>query len=542
MTKKIDLNFENNLHIIKSTTTKIKSYPSDSYKLPPIIKYIRNISPTNYRPKKESNNSKEDSNTINIEQDQEQILRKTYNRAHFDINRLTINNNTNLTNLNLYFLYGSEPTISNKLNPNNSKSYKKKEPKDSIMKKDFTESSKKPKVKNQKIFDDQKRVNKYKSIRYAIKKISSKSPKNNTSIMAKKRRFINEQKKKREKEKEKANLMNKTLNISIKEKEKEKIMIDNNKNKIKTKDYKTNKEKNVNMNNINSINFDINTVPKGKLNLEEFVKINQIGKGTFGKIFGVRWKNNGKKYALKKETFIDSEFLEKRKTIVGIINDFLDKTKSQGVIHIYSSLFEKNKKEYNYYELMELGERDWDEEIKIRRKKGLYYSEIELFNISNQLIKTLSLLQKHHITHRDIKPQNILIVNDKYKLCDFGEIRNMKGDGLVVQRIRGSELYMSPILFYGLRANLIQVKHNTYKSDVFSLGMCLLYAANMHYNGTDEIRELTDMDEIRIILEKYLSERYSNKFIELIHSMLQTDEQFRPDFEQLEIKLSNLLN
>ena len=542
MTKKIDLNFENNLHIIKSTTTKIKSYPSDSYKLPPIIKYIRNISPTNYRPKKESNNSKEDSNTINIEQDQEQILRKTYNRAHFDINRLTINNNTNLTNLNLYFLYGSEPTISNKLNPNNSKSYKKKEPKDSIMKKDFTESSNKPKVKNQKIIDDQKRVNKYKSIRYAIKKISSKSPKNNTSIMAKKRRFINEQKKKREKEKEKANLMNKTLNISIKEKEKEKIIIDNNKNKIKTKDYKTNKEKNVNMNNINSINFDINTVPKGKLNLEEFVKINQIGKGTFGKIFGVRWKNNGKKYALKKETFIDSEFLEKRKTIVGIINDFLDKTKSQGVIHIYSSLFEKNKKEYNYYELMELGERDWDEEIKIRRKKGLYYSEIELFNISNQLIKTLSLLQKHHITHRDIKPQNILIVNDKYKLCDFGEIRNMKGDGLVVQRIRGSELYMSPILFYGLRANLIQVKHNTYKSDVFSLGMCLLYAANMHYNGTDEIRELTDMDEIRIILEKYLSERYSNKFIELIHSMLQTDEQFRPDFEQLEIKLSNLLN
>ena len=540
MTKKIDLNFENNLHIIKSTTTKIKSYPSDSYKLPPIIKYIRNISPTNYRPKKESNNSKEDSNTINIEQDQEQILRKTYNRAHFDINRLTINNNTNLTNLNLYFLYGSEPTISNKLNPNNSKSYKKKEPKDSITKKDFTESSNKPKVKNQKIFDDQKRVNKYKSIRYAIKKISSKSPKNNTSIMAKKRRFINEQKKKREKEK--ANLMNKTLNISIKEKEKEKIMIDNNKNKIKTKDYKTNKEKNVNMNNINSINFDINTVPKGKLNLEEFVKINQIGKGTFGKIFGVRWKNNGKKYALKKETFIDSEFLEKRKTIVGIINDFLDKTKSQGVIHIYSSLFEKNKKEYNYYELMELGERDWDEEIKIRRKKGLYYSEIELFNISNQLIKTLSLLQKHHITHRDIKPQNILIVNDKYKLCDFGEIRNMKGDGLVVQRIRGSELYMSPILFYGLRANLIQVKHNTYKSDVFSLGMCLLYAANMHYNGTDEIREMTDMDEIRSILEKYLSERYSNKFIELIHSMLQTDEQFRPDFEQLEIKLSNLLN
>ena len=269
--------------------------------------------------------------------------------------------------------------------------------------------------------------------------------------------------------------------------------------------------------------------------------MNQIGKGTFGKIYAVKWKNNGKKYALKKETFNDEEFIEKRKSIVKIINDFLDKTKNNGVINIFSCLSEKNKREYNYYELMEIGERDWDEEIKIRRKKGLYYTEIELFNIANQLIKTLALLQKNHITHRDIKPQNILLVNGKYKLCDFGEIRNMKGGGLVVQRIRGSELYMSPILFYGLRANLIQVKHNTYKSDVFSLGMCLLYAANMHYNGTDDIRELTDMKEIKAVLEKYLSERYSNKFISLIYSMLQSDEQLRPDFEQLELKLSNLL-
>ena len=58
-----------------------------------------------------------------------------------------------------------------------------------------------------------------------------------------------------------------------------------------------------------------------------------------------------------------------------IIKDFLQKTKSNGVINIYSSLCQKQEKEYNYYELMELGERDWEQEIILRRKQGLYYTE-----------------------------------------------------------------------------------------------------------------------------------------------------------------------
>ena len=73
----------------------------------------------------------------------------------------------------------------------------------------------------------------------------------------------------------------------------------------------------------------------------------------------------------------------------------------------------------------------------------------------------------------------------------------MEREGIVFQRIRGSELYMSPILFFGLRANISQVKHNTYKSDVFSLGMRLLYAATLYF---DQIREVTDMNIINKIL------------------------------------------
>ena len=321
-------------------------------------------------------------------------------------------------------------------------------------------------------------------------------------------------------------------------------IIKNNSNKFDSNNSK-NKIKIINEKNNNSVEVQYIKIPKmnkkiepfGILNLSEFTQLNQIGKGTFGKIFCVIWKKNNLKYALKKEIFKDIEYVEKRQNIIQLINSFLATTKSKGVIQIYSSFCKKIKDNYYYYELMEKGELDWEKEINIRRNANYFYSEDEIFNIASQLIKTLSLLQNNHITHRDIKPQNIIIVKGLYKICDLGEIRNMKGDGKIIQRIRGSELYMSPILFYGLRKNLNNVKHNTYKSDVFSLGMCLLYASTLYFNCSEEIRELVDMEKINITLNKYLCERYSQKLISLLYLMLQIEEGLRPDFNQLENQL-----
>ena len=38
---------------------------------------------------------------------------------------------------------------------------------------------------------------------------------------------------------------------------------------------------------------------------------------------------------------------------------------------------------------------------------------------------------------------------------------------------------MSPILFEGLKNKIFDLKYNPYKSDVFSLGMCLLFAGTL---------------------------------------------------------------
>ena len=95
---------------------------------------------------------------------------------------------------------------------------------------------------------------------------------------------------------------------------------------------------------------------------------------------------------------------------------------------------------------------------------------------------------------------------------------------------------MSPILFNGLRLKLIQVSHNTFKSDVFSLGMCLFFATTLTFNSLCDIRELDDMKLIKEKLIKYLSGRYSYTLINILYEMLQIDENYRPDFLTLEKK------
>ena len=474
------MNSHININTIYPIKKKVKDFPDDNINITPILDYIRDTSPDGYNATKNNYNSNNYFSPNKLKKDPENTFK--INQAYFDINNLTINHNTNLTNLNLYFLYNSENKSDKKqLKNQNLNTVKKKEPIDSVRKKNFN-------MKNNPMHKEIKvvRENNYK-----------KKPLNNSNSFY----GMNQN--------NQSNIMAKINEYS--------------------KTYRAKTE-------IKAIE------PKGKLNLAEFTKISQIGKGSFGKIFAVKWVKNDKVYVLKKEIFNDIEFVEKRKNVVNIVVNFMEKTNNKGIIQIYSSLCKKIEKEYHYYELMELGEMDWEKEINLRREKNLYYTENELINISSQLIKTLSLMQKNHITHRDIKPQNILIVNGKYKLCDFGEIRIMEREGIVVQRIRGSELYMSPILFYGLRANMIQVKHNTYKSDVFSLGMCIIYAATMYFNCTDEIREITDMKIIKKVLIKHLGDKYSNKLISLIYIMLQIEEKLRPDFIKLEENLNTLLS
>jgi serine/threonine-protein kinase len=197
-----------------------------------------------------------------------------------------------------------------------------------------------------------------------------------------------------------------------------------------------------------------------------------------------------------------------------------------------------DKTTYVMYVLMDLAVSDWEKEIMQRKAKKNYYKEEELFIILKELVHTFAELQRHKISHRDIKPQNILLFPDKsFRIADFGEAKEMMTNNraTVKQTIRGTELYMSPILFHALqeKGKIKCAEHNAFKSDVFSLGLCLLFAATLTFNSLCDIRELNNTISMKLALKNYLK-RYSMKFTDILFSMLEFDEKYRDDFIELD--------
>jgi len=281
---------------------------------------------------------------------------------------------------------------------------------------------------------------------------------------------------------------------------------------------------------------EIDIEPTEDFNINEFKIVEKLGYGSFGKIYNVKWIQNDKNYAMKIINLKNMKDIQDTENKLKIIDDFYKNTHCPEIIKTYGSVCEQTGiKEYKYYILMELAETDLEEEINYRNKHNLYYSEDEIFYMIHQLVQCLALLQKHNISHRDVKPQNILILNGMYKICDFGEARIISGkNGYIHQPIRGSELYMSPILFNALNNQERSIIHNSYKSDVFSLGMCLFLAATLSFESLYDIREEKSMKMVRNTLEKYLIPHYSDYLVNILYHMLQIDEELRPNFIELE--------
>jgi serine/threonine protein kinase len=263
-----------------------------------------------------------------------------------------------------------------------------------------------------------------------------------------------------------------------------------------------------------------------------------------------------RKYALKKIIASSQKEIKSLKQEYQILYDIQsscnENNKKINVVKIYGlSTKQLDPTTYVMYVLMELSITDWEKEILNLHKQNHYYTEEELFKIMYDLIDTLAKLQKENISHRDIKPQNILVFinknNERYfKLADFGEAKELLSGNKPTEKqtLRGTELYMSPVLFYGLRSRKIKryIKHNPYKSDVFSLGLCLLFAATLCFESLYDVRELKSNVSIKIIIEKYLKNRYSYKIINIISDMLDINETTRADFIELKKRIDESFN
>jgi serine/threonine protein kinase len=137
-----------------------------------------------------------------------------------------------------------------------------------------------------------------------------------------------------------------------------------------------------------------------------------------------------------------------------------------------------------------------------------------------QIINALYFLYENNIIHRDIKPKNILLKNNKKDLvlCDFGFARIKTG----LQRVNticGSPLYMAP--------ELLEEKSYTEIVDIWAIGM-ILY--EMIY-GKHPYEKCKDLDDLRNFSKKDIeipqNNNISSDCIDLMRKMLNKNEKER---------------
>ena len=280
-----------------------------------------------------------------------------------------------------------------------------------------------------------------------------------------------------------------------------------------------------------------------EINVSDYKNIRMLGQGSFGKIFLVEDIKTKEQYAMKKLLLDDKIDLKDNQDEFNMIMQMTSSYPELNIIHVYGTET-KNFDDYNFafYVLMEVANCDWERELLNRAKHKAFYTEDEIVYILQNLVDTFAYLQQLGICHRDIKPQNILCFGEKYKISDFGEakyrkkwrLQQSKVDYTSIQTVRGTELYMSPILYTALKTEPNKgANHNVFKSDVFSLGMCFLFASCLDYKVLYEVRKVNNMSKLAEVVDNNVNKRYSQNFVDTLLNMLQINEKERPDFIEL---------
>jgi serine/threonine protein kinase len=147
--------------------------------------------------------------------------------------------------------------------------------------------------------------------------------------------------------------------------------------------------------------------------------------------------------------------------------------------------------------------------------QALYYLE--------QVCAGLAHAHKHGVIHRDIKPQNLLLTEDKktVKIADFGVARLSQSDSPITRV--GTNIYAPPEhspMLAGTTGTLT-FSELTPAADIYSL------AKSAYVLITCESPRVFSNQPITELPEKFRREAWANKFLEVLRKATQTDSRRR---------------
>ncbi|KAI8940396.1 hypothetical protein NX059_004087 [Plenodomus lindquistii] len=267
---------------------------------------------------------------------------------------------------------------------------------------------------------------------------------------------------------------------------------------------------------------------------EKYNIIGQIGKGAFATVYQLATKMDGKLLAAKE--------LEKRRFIKnGMLDKKIDNEMKimQGLRHANIVEFVEYYDEGDYlYIIMEFV-RHGDLQGHLNQANTM--RETTVRSMARQILSALSYIHSNKITHRDIKPDNILIAEHEpftVKLSDFGLSKVVKHDETFLKTFCGTLLYCAPEVFpdYGAGKRRRGARdYHSYSSsvDIWSFGGVLWNAlcGQPPFRG---IADATGEAMYKNIMASHLDptplehEGVSPACIDLLMRMLRTDPSTRP--------------
>ena len=188
--------------------------------------------------------------------------------------------------------------------------------------------------------------------------------------------------------------------------------------------------------------------------------------------------------------------------------------------------------------VVELMDQDLFELIKQRGMQAAYWSEAELLDILRNLTEVLVYAQSRHVSHRDIKPQNIFVKGQVMKLGDFGS-SSSNNQGAMAYSIQGSPFFLSPELklmyLQVLNGEEAKQPYDPFKSDVYSLGVTMLFMALLRTPS-----EMANLATLRESTELLLTQCPGYPILaDILRRMLAIKPEDRIDFSKLYSLLSS---
>lgn len=288
-----------------------------------------------------------------------------------------------------------------------------------------------------------------------------------------------------------------------------------------------------------------NFVMKNPMRLEQVYHIGKkMGEGSFGVVHSVIHRISNETRVCKRIAKMKGREGMKVEEIMTEIGN-MAQLDHPGLIKVYE-YFEDDESISQIMEPCKGGELQDRIDAVFRKKTESCYTEAFMCDVLKQLMRALAFMHSRRYMHKDLKPQNIMLVEKMrpgaesadIKVIDFGLAELFKSDQQTTDQVGGTLLYMAPEVFKPIPAL-------SPKSDIWSAGVILFNlicgdypfmadwplppGKTLEWWQSEVRRKIEDQEEKMKPKSQFVNGAVSTECVDVLRMMLQKDDRKRPD-------------